>query len=360
MRSALVNVFGEEYVQQHEREKASGMSSGVTPTSYTKGGSFVFDTPATSPAVWGDGEKVAWAQGEALMLCGPSGVGKSTVAIQLVEARLGIGSGELLGMPIAPGARNVLYLAMDRPRQIRRAMARVFKPGDREILDERLVVWEGPPPGDFSKRPDLLLEMCTSANADTVIVDSLKDAITADLRDDVSGTGYNRARQIALRAGVEVLENHHGRKATGDNKKPNKIDDVYGSTWFTAGAGSVVYLWGEPGDPVVEFIHLKQPMENVGPLTVNHDMLNGRSTTGGTVRALDVIRLKAGKGVGALEFACIKFGTSKPTPAQKEKARRELDALVKRGLATVKAGSNAQPALYLEDDLSGWASGGTP
>ena len=71
---------------------------------------------------------------------------------------------------------------------------------------------------------------------------------------------------------------HHGRKANADNKKPNTLDDVYGSAWLTAGMGSVICLWGKPGDSLVELTHLKQPAEAVGPMMVLHDHATGRST----------------------------------------------------------------------------------
>jgi hypothetical protein len=37
-------------------------------------------------------------------------------------------------------------------------------------------------------------------------------------------------------------------------------------TWLTSGAGSVILLNGQPGDPIVSLHHLKQPAAAVGPL----------------------------------------------------------------------------------------------
>jgi hypothetical protein len=39
----------------------------------------------------------------------------------------------------------------------------------------------------------------------------------------------------------------------------------------TAGAGSVLSLWGNAGDPVVEVTHIKQPAVEVGPWQIVHD-----------------------------------------------------------------------------------------
>lgn len=302
----------------------------------TDGDAFVLEVPVTPPAVWGHGDAVGWAEGEALMLVGPPGVGKTTLVVQLVAARLGLDS-DVLGLPVQPGTRRVLYLAMDRPPQIARAMARVFREEHRHTLTEGLVVWKGPPPADLARSPEMLSEMCLRADADTVVVDSLKDAVLK-LSDDEAGSGYNRARQQALIAGVQIVELHHQRKAGGDNKKPTKLDDVYGSAWLTAGAGSVIGLWGEAGDPVVQLTHLKQPMEPLGPWQIIHDHAAGRSDVH---YETDVLRMVGQRGIAGLTpqaLARSLFSTGRPTPSEVEKARRKLDKYVSGGLLIRRGG----------------------
>ena len=97
----------------------------------------------------------------------------------------------------------------------------------RAQLDERLVVWQGPPPVDLAAYPAPLARPVTGAGADTVVVDSLKDAGSG--LDDEGGTGWNGAWQRAVVAGVPVVELHHNRKAiAGAGRRPD-LDDVYGS-----------------------------------------------------------------------------------------------------------------------------------
>lgn len=302
---------------------------------FVSGSAFVLDAPTEVPAIWGRSPSVLWAPGEALMIVGGNGVGKTTLAHQLVAGRLGI-LPSALGYPITPGNGRLLYLACDRPRQIARAMQRLFTEEHRQVLDERLVVWKGPPPYDFAKRTDLLAAMCARAGADTVVIDSLKD-VAVGLAEDAIGAAYNRARQIAITAGVEVIELHHQKKSGANGGKPNTISDVYGSTWITAGAGSVVLLWGEPGDPIVELKHLKQPGEEVGPFRVFHDHDKGVSTVQGEVDLLTLAR-HFPYGITANAAARELFDTDKPERAQVAKARRKLDKLVTDGRMVLKPG----------------------
>lgn len=292
------------------------------------GAEFILSVPELTPAVWGHDNAVVWAEGEALTLTGTPGVGKTTVAGQVVRARL-VG-GTVLGFPVAQTNSRVLYLAMDRPQQIARALARTLRDLPEEVLADKLRVWKGPPLADVAAEPEVLLRMARRADADTVVVDSLKDAAVGLSADDV-GAAYNRARQLLLANGIEVLELHHMVKRNASGKAPRDLADVYGSAWITAGAGSVVLLVGKAGDPVVEWRHLKQPAEEVGPFFVTHDHAAGRSTIHGQFDILDAA-LRAGKeGLTAKGTAEQLFSTAKPNQAELQKARRKLDALVRSG-----------------------------
>lgn len=305
------------------------------------GASFLLDIPPTPPALWGKGEDILWARGEALMIAGPQGVGKTTIAGQLLRAVAGI-SGDVLGYPVEPCEKRVLYLAMDRPEQARRNLARMFADAEEEIgrdyLAEILRFWSGPPPVDFAADPTGLLRLAQQHEADVVFVDSLKDAAVGLSKDEV-GAGYNRARQLALAEGVQVVELHHVVKNGADGGAPKNLNGIYGSTWLTSGAGSVVMLWGEAGDPVIDLLHLKQPMNEVGPLKVLHNRETGLSEVFHD-EDTDVVALARrcqSTGVSVNEAAGCLFSVEKPTKAQVEKARRKLRDLVRAGLLVEQA-----------------------
>jgi replicative DNA helicase len=303
------------------------------PRSRLVPGGSIFDEPDITPAVWGSATEVLWAEGEPCMIAAPPGVGKTTLAGQLVLGMCGVpGFETLLDLPITPRAR-VLYVAADRPRQIMRSLRRQAPIEHRALLDEHLIIWKGPPPRDLAAHPDCLLLMAQEAEADVVVLDSLKDMVVG-ITEDKPGQGLNMAIQIAIAEGVEVLALHHQRKGQND-KKPNTLEDVYGSMHLTAGMGSVVLLWGQAGDMAIELVHLKQPSEAVGPLQIEHDHTVGRtSMTGGRWDALAYLRNVGPAGATTKEAAHAWFNKT-PNRAEQMRAQRKLDGLVQAGLATV-------------------------
>lgn len=320
-------VVGEPSAEPVAVERVSSGSNQGRPSRMVGGGAFILDAPHGVKPLWGNGSDVLWAEGEALMICGPSGVGKTRLARDLIRARIS-GGETVLGLPVA-GGRRILYLAMDRPRQIQRLLAGGLATLDRELLDERLVVWQGPPPEDVAKVTDTLLKLARQADADTIVVDSVKDAAIG-LSDDAVGAGYNRARQECIAAGVEVLELHHTTKRGPNGASPTTLADVYGSAWITNGAGSVVLLYGQPGDPIVDFRHLKQPEDVVGPYQLLHDV-DGISI----YHAADLLalaRVAGSGGITAGDAAAALFDAQTPDKNQRETARRRLRRLATQGL----------------------------
>jgi KaiC/GvpD/RAD55 family RecA-like ATPase len=326
-----------------------------THTRLRDGAAFILDAPETIPTIWGDGDACLWSRGEALMIAGPPGVGKTTLTGQLLRGLIGL-QPLVLGLTITPTHGRVLYLAMDRPAQIARALRRCFNETERQILTDKVRVWEGPPPGDVARHPDILLSLAQLADADTLIVDSMKDAAIGLTEDEVAAA-YNRARQTCLANGVQILELHHMVKRGANGNKPTELADVYGSAWLTAGAGSVILLWGAAGDPIVAMTHLKQPAAEVGPWTLIHNHVEGSTDIYHGTDVLAVVTASGTHGVTAPVVAASLFDTDKPTEAQKEKARRKLTRLVSDGYVVTRDGAKGATrgkpqAVYLAVDTA--------
>lgn len=304
-------------------------------------------------AIWGSGSTVVWSRDEPFMIYGPQGVGKTTLGQRLVLGLVGV-EPTLLGLPITPIDGRVLYIAGDRPRQARRSWRRMIAtlgPEAREVVRGRLNFWPGPLPFDLGVKPDQLRPFV--AGFDALVVDSLKD-VAFDLVKDEVGSRVNHAWQTLVADGIQVLDLHHPRKGqVGKEARPEHLDEVYGSGWLTAGHGSVVSIWGNPGDPIVRLRHLKQPAEEVGPfeLLLDHDLGMIELVEG--VDLSSILARSGPQGLMAADAAKLLFSTNAPTTAQVEKARRRLETLVEHGRAMARRAERPKPTTYVAATVPG-------
>jgi hypothetical protein len=227
------------------------------------------------PVIWGTERAPLALEGEGMMLAGPQGVGKTTIAQQLALALAGLRD-ECLGLPVRPERGRVLYLAMDRPEQIRRSFQRMVTEQDRPVLAERIVFWRGRLPFTVTDDPTRMASFAREHGATHIIADSYKDMIPK-LTDEELASKLNDAVQECIVEGIGWTGVHHNRKANASNPHPKELADIYGSTFLTAGLGSVISLYGEPGGELVEAKHLKQPAETFGTFGIRHDHETGHS-----------------------------------------------------------------------------------
>jgi replicative DNA helicase len=320
---------------------ADSVGGNVALDKVAPGGAWILDKGSEATPVWGEGDRILWSAGEPCYLVGPQGVGKSTVAQQLVLARVGVRPSSLLGLNIASDTRRVLYFASDRPTQVARSLRRMVSETDRQVLDDRLRVFSGPPTFSITADPTSLLQVAKAVDAGTVIVDSAKD-LAVDLETGPTGAAVNQAMQHLVSNGIEVLVLHHQRKAQEKNRRPKSLADVYGSTWITSGAGSVLLLWGEAGDPVVELLHLKIPVEPVGPLRLLHDHTTGTTTLAEPPPDPLAVLRRARDGMTAKDLAAHLAAGEDVRRADVQRARRQLDRLVAEQLAHKRAGDKTR------------------
>ena len=267
----------QEYYRIRARSRAQSRHDATSRPQATAsrtvgGGDFCSEEDVDSPAIWGSGPSILWSKGEGMMIAGHQGLGKTTIAQQLMLYRTGIRKGLLLDMPVEEGTGRCVYLAMDRPRQAARSLRRMVTEDEYPLLNERIVVWKGPLPVNVLSSPpvfaDFLLKICPDVS--TVFINSVED-LAPGLSDDPVGSGINLAWQEVIAQEIELLPLHHQRKAASGQERGNELDDIYGSTWITSGMGSIFCLAGEPGAVEVEMIHRKFPSEPVTGLMLEHN-----------------------------------------------------------------------------------------
>jgi energy-coupling factor transporter ATP-binding protein EcfA2 len=295
------------------------------------GWSFLAPGEPDEPPLWGHADVAAlWSSGESLFIFGPPGAGKSTLAHLVVFARLGLLS-DVLGHRVTDDGRKVLYLAMDRPKQIQRAMRRLVRPEHEAVLRDRLIVRAGPLNFSITDKDqrDTLRDLALANGVGTVVIDSIKDVLQ-DASDAQMSGNYNSARQSLLAAGVELIELHHNRKANGTNKEPSTLEDVFGSRWLTAGAGSVISLWqDEPGSPLITLRHIRAAGEKLRDTLLVLDSMAGTLHTR-TEQTMDEF-LKTRGAVFTVPDAASYLHKGKPTDGQTESVRGQINRLEKAG-----------------------------
>ena len=242
-------------------------------------GDLIFTIPLEVESIWGKGQESLWAVGEPLMIYGPTGIGKTTLAGRLLLSLIGVDSSELLDYPVTPipSGKTVLYIAADRPRQAMRSLRRMVPPEAASILAERLRIEHNRQIWASDTDPEMIYRAAIQCDAAIVFIDSGKDLAGGPLKDEGPAKALMDAIQICIANGVDVAMLHHPRKAAqdGPTKRDLDLDDVYGSAWLTAGSGSVLLVDGKPGSGEFRFEQLKAPATFVDPLEIAVDYETG-------------------------------------------------------------------------------------
>jgi hypothetical protein len=143
----------------------------------------------------------------------------------------------------------------------------------------------------------------------------------------VIGSSRLRSRSGTCADDIDVCALHHQRKGQ-DGRRPKTLEDVYGSTWLAAGAGSVILLWGEAGGELVDLQHLNQPADPIGPWKLEHDQHAGTTTVVAGFDAVAYLRHRAG-GATLTEIAAAQWG-GEATEAQRKRTERVLRKLTQQ------------------------------
>lgn len=232
-------------------------------------GTWALEERARPRMVAGNDSEIIWADGEAFYIVGDTGHGKSTLAQNLIKVSIGL-TESTMGWQVRPFER-ILYVAADRPSQIRSSMARLIPPAEKAVWDKKVMIWEGQLPFDIEKEVDSLAFFATEKRwgdkgAECLVLDSLKD-LTSNLTDDDVGARVAYAFRAVLEREIQLLVLHHPRKRSQENKKriDPTMDDVYGSFKFTGSAGTVLYLQPTDESDIKKVFQLKAAEDTMAP-----------------------------------------------------------------------------------------------
>ncbi|HEU5223576.1 MAG TPA: bifunctional DNA primase/polymerase [Candidatus Lumbricidophila sp.] len=286
VKAAKVRTFAARVLREERMAKYGDTAS-------LDGDSFMFGDVAVDVPIWGDGDDLLWSEGGGVMIASDQGLGKSLTAQQVIAARIGVGPQSLLGLSVHPlvDDKLVVYLALDRPRQIARSMARLFTTdSERETAKDRLRIWTKPVPIDILGDPFAFadwLQDTFGSNIGDLVIDSVKDLTPANLSNGEVGQALDMAWKECRARGMSTMLLHHERKASGDESRSNRqpsLDHIYGSVWLTSGMDSVLHIQGKQGENYVRYTHLKSILNMLDPIDAIHDQENGRTDVFSTAR----------------------------------------------------------------------------
>jgi hypothetical protein len=257
---------------RRQREILGGMTDTMNVLDFIAEGP---DPSAT--CLWGvpaQGGVMAWAEKQGTIIAGPPGTGKSTIALQVILRRVGLLGGDVLGLPVRMVDEPLVYLALDRADQIRQSLRRMIPQNPDPEAAARLQLIDTFPMGVDLRQEATFISWLRDKGATCVVIDSAKD-LGYDLNDSAEGQAFNFLVQATLRAGIQILITHHSRKTPRGDRKPLTLNDLHGSQWVAAGAGSVLMLDGEAGPSPKRLFHVKPLAVPMAPLQIELNTTTG-------------------------------------------------------------------------------------
>lgn len=194
------------------------------------------------------------------LLTGPAGVGKTQYSLRWAIA-LALGRPEFMGYKIERPCRLIFWsLEMGHAtlKSFLEIMATTLSAEEIAVLEQNLVIVPLGEPFyvDNAEGQARFESVLAAVKPDGFFFDSLGSSTSGELSSETAVKAVmdwnDRVRQ---KFGMFSWYIHHNRKAQGDNKKPNKMSDVYGNQYLVNRADSIYCLWPTNGD--IEVLNLK-------------------------------------------------------------------------------------------------------
>jgi AAA domain/RepB DNA-primase from phage plasmid len=187
-----------------------------------------------------------------LLLVGPSGVGKTQWSIRWA-INLALGRNYMGYQTKKP--QRILFISCEMNHEgikfFMEIQAKGLTSEELQTLEQNLLVAPIGEPLllDTDGGQSILTGLIDYHKPDGLIFDSVGSATDGDLSSEKpvkALMGFND--HLRVKYGIWTWYVHHQRKAQGDNKKPNKLSDVYGNQYLVNRATTVICMWPNSKD----------------------------------------------------------------------------------------------------------------
>lgn len=195
-----------------------------------------------------------------LITFGPAGVGKSQLLLRACEA-MSTGKPFLKWQVTRP--MRMMYISLEMPdEELYQFLQTMQMPADNPLLQQNFLVM---PLGLSIKlgsgiAKEHLNRVVEKFKPDGIIIDSFLKAVGEDINNTktvVDVIDYVDT-YLRLKYGCFVWFIHHPRKGQVGNRRPDKMDDMFGASYFGNSATNVFTVWGK--DNVLKLNCLKLRM----------------------------------------------------------------------------------------------------
>ncbi len=180
-----------------------------------------------------------------LSLSGPPGVGKSQLTIRMAEK---LAKGETMFKWQVQRPTRTLMVSMEMPHEELKHFMDVMrlKDPDGMMRDNFMIMPIGSSLKLGSKHSQFELnKVIEKFQPEVIMFDSLGVALGDEISSDslILNTFDYVAQTLRIEFGAACWFIHHHRKAQIGNKKPDKLDDLYGSQYIGAALSTAIGLW---------------------------------------------------------------------------------------------------------------------
>lgn len=193
-----------------------------------------------------------------ICISGPPDVGKSQVSLRFAEK---IAKGEKFLNWQASGPMKTIFVSMEMAHEELLYMLESMQIKGSDLLHENMNIM---PLGASMKLNNKVAQgelnkVIEKVQPQGIIIDSFGVAVGDDINSEkiIFDTLDYVHRTLRLEYGMFVWFIHHPRKEQIGNKKPNKLDDLYGSRYFGAAVSTAIGLWKSGSDIDVDCLKLR-------------------------------------------------------------------------------------------------------